>query len=189
MVEKTASGKGGRETPTRLTPGPFEDGSVADASRRDSGGATGGGKLSGFGVSGLRGPAPAQQDQEIPRLAGRQAEIRQAAEDLALKLRGYHLPTGDIEGSVASMKHVEDAITTRDGLALRQAFNRALDALGNAKTAVRRETGLQRERTSRLPAWMRDEIMMGLRDGMPRGYEDLIREYFRALAEKAGEIR
>ena len=188
MVEKTASGKGGRETPTRLTPGPFEDGSVADASKGDSGGATGGGKLSGFGASGLRGPAPAQRDQEIPRLAGRQAEIRQAAEELALKLRGYHLPTGDIEGSIASMKRVEHAITTRDGLALRQAFNRALDALGNAKTAVRRETGLQRERT-RLPAWMRDEIMMGLRDGMPRGYEDLIREYFRALAEEAGGVR
>ena len=58
MVGDTAEGKGGRETPTRLDPEPFEQGSVKDTAKNDPGGATGGGKLSGFGAEGLRGPAP-----------------------------------------------------------------------------------------------------------------------------------
>ena len=35
MVEKTASGKGGRNTPSRLTPSPFEQGSIKDTSARN----------------------------------------------------------------------------------------------------------------------------------------------------------
>ena len=62
-------------------------------------------------------------------------------------------------------------------------LRRVVDALGEARQAVKEETGLVREH-SKLPAWMRDEISTGLQDGMPKGYEEMIAEYFRALAEK-----
>jgi len=187
MVEATAQGKGGRETPTRLTPSPFEPGSVEDSSNESTGGATGGGKLSGHTGEGLRGPAPPPRLADTARLAGQQALIRQSAEALALRLRAYHLPTGDLEGSINSMKKFEQAARRGDGLGIRRSFSRVIDALEHARKAVRVEVGLHREH-SKLPSWARHEIMTGLSEGAPKGYEKMIAEYFRAMAEKsAGE--
>ena len=92
MVSDTAEGKGGQETPTRLTSEPFEQGSVKDSAKQDKGGATGGGKLSGFTGEGLRGPSAPPSNQKMPRLAEQQAKLRQQAEALALKLRRYRVP-------------------------------------------------------------------------------------------------
>jgi hypothetical protein len=183
FVEETADGKGGRETPTRLSPTPFEQGSVKDAAKGDQGGATGGGKLSGFGQQGLRGPTAPPMAQAAPRLADRQAKIRQQAEALAMKLRAYRLPTGDLETAIASMRKVEETVRKMDGAQLKQHYNRVLDALGGAREAVKAETGLVREQV-KLPGWMRDEITTGLQDGLPKGYEEMVAEYFRALAGK-----
>ena len=75
MVQDSAVGKGGQETPTRLSNTPFEQGSVKDSSKESGSGATGGGKLSGFDAEGLRGPAPPPQlKQAMARLAGKQQE-------------------------------------------------------------------------------------------------------------------
>lgn len=182
MVEETASGKGGRKTPSRLTPSPFEKGSIKDTSREDPGGATGGGKLSGASGEGLRGPVPPPLLQSMARLAGQQATIRQEAEAVALKLRKYHLPGGDLESSILEMKHLEGAARQGYGLGIRQSYSRAMDSLQDTRKTIRAETGLRREQT-RLPEWMRKEIMTSLEDGIPRGYEEMVGAYFRALAE------
>ena len=182
MVEETASGKGGRNTPSRLTPSPFEQGSIKDTSREEPGGATGGGKLSGAAGTGLRGPTPPPLLQSMARLAGQQSTIRQEAEAVALKLRKYHLPTGDLESSILEMQHLETAARQGYGLGIRQSFSRVMDSLQDARKTIRAETGLRREQT-RLPEWMRNEIMTSLEDGIPRGYEEMVAAYFRALAE------
>ncbi len=182
MVSDTAEGKGGRETPTRLTPEPFEQGSVRDSARSDKGGATGGGKLSGFTGEGLRGPTPAPANQKLPRLADQQAKIRQQAEALALRLRRYHLPSGELETSVHAMNQFEQAARRNDGLGVRRAFHGAVDALGEANKTVREQVAVKREQ-NKLPTWMRDEIRVGVQDGVPKGYEEMVGEYFRALAE------
>ena len=113
MVGNTAVGKGGNETPTRMTSTPFENGSVADQSHDTKGGATGGGKLAGFGQDGLRGPMPPEVQQRVRMLAQQQAQLRQQAESLALQLRKERRPTGDLESAVAAMKKVEHARRTR----------------------------------------------------------------------------
>ena len=182
MVSDTAEGKGGRETPTRLTPEPFEQGSVKDSAKDDKGGATGGGKLSGFTSEGLRGPAPPPSSDKLPRLADQQARIRQQAEALALKLRRYHLPGGDLETSINAMSKLENAARKNDGLAVRRAFNQSVDSLGRAKTTVQHEATVKREQ-NKLPGWMRDEIRVGAQDGIPKGYEEMVGDYFKALAE------
>jgi len=182
MVSDTAEGKGGRETPTRLTPEPFEQGSVKDSAKDDKGGATGGGKLSGFTSEGLRGPAAPPSSDKLPRLADQQARIRQQAEALALKLRRYHLPGGDLETSIASMSKLEQAARKNDGLGVRRAFNQSVDSLGRAKTTVQHEATVKREQ-NKLPGWMRDEIRVGAQDGVPKGYEEMVGDYFKALAE------
>ena len=45
--------------------------------------------------------------------------------------------------------------------------------------------GLRREHAS-LPEHLRDEILDGMRDGTPPGYEDMAAAYFRVLAEREG---
>ena len=146
------------------------------------GGATGGGKLSGTAGEGLRGPTPPPLLQSMARLAGQQTAIRQEAEAVALKLRSYHLPSGDLESSILEMKHLETAARQGYGLGIRQSFSRAMDALPDTRKTIRAETGLRREQT-RLPEWMRNEIMTSIEDGIPRGYEEMVGAYFRALAE------
>ena len=173
MVGDTAEGKGGRETPTRLSPTPFEQGSVKDSDTKSQGGATGGGKLSGIlSGEGLRGPPPPPSNQNAPRLAAQQAKIRQQAEALALKLRQYKLPSGDLEASVQSMRRLEDALKQKDGgrVCTGRSAARLMPCGRRDKSS---ESGVEfdatRERTASCPAWMRDEITTGLQDGAPRG--------------------
>jgi hypothetical protein len=182
MVSDTAEGKGGRETPTRLDPEPFEQGSVKDSAKDDQGGATGGGKLSGFAGEGLRGPTAPGSNQKMPRLAEQQAKIRQQAEALALQLRRYHLSSGALETSVNAMNQLEQTARKNDGLGVRRAFNQAVSALGEAKKTVDQQVTVRREQ-DKLPPWMRAEIRTGVQDGIPKGYEQMAGEYFRALAE------
>ncbi len=182
MVSDTAEGKGGKETPTRLDPEPFEQGSVKDSSKEDTGGATGGGKLSGFAGEGLRGPTAPGSNQKMPRLAEQQAKIRQQAEALALQLRRYHVSSGDLETSANAMRQLEDAARKNDGLGVRRAFSQAVTTLNAARKSVDRQVAVRREQ-DKLPAWMREEIRVGVQDGIPKGYEEMAGEYFRALAE------
>ena len=73
FVGDEAVGKGGRKTPSRLTPDPFVKGQIKDHSKESAGGATGGGKESGKGGEGLEGPLPPQPRPARRRTAGRQA--------------------------------------------------------------------------------------------------------------------
>lgn len=185
MVEAAAEGKDGRKTPTRLTPSPFEQGSIEDKSKSPTGGASGGGKLSGFTGEGLRGPSPPPQSlKKMARLSGRQSMIRQQAEALSLKLRAYNLPTGDLESSIRNMKEFEMAAKKGDGLRLRRAYSRIVDHLRQSRKAVEGNGSIHREQ-SKLPDRYRKQIMKGLKDGVPKGYEKMIREYFKVLAEES----
>ena len=181
MVQDTAEGKEGRHTPTRVSPGPFESGSVQDTAKNDNGGATGGGKLSGGTEQGLHGPTPPPAPEKMARLSGEQAQIRQAAETLALRLRRYKLPSGNLEASIEAMQRLEAAAKKQDGLAVRRSYNSVIDGLAEARRGVRAEAGLHREK-ARLPEGVRRELMTGLSDSTPKGYEDVVADYFRQMA-------
>ncbi len=182
MVEETAQGKGGRETPSRLEPEPFESGSVKDSDTTDHGGPTGGGKVSGAAAEGLRGPVPPPLAHAMARLAGQQANIRQQAGALALELRRRHLPSGDVENAVQAMQGIERAAASAQIGGIRQRYAEAVDALRAARegasaapAAVRRER-IDLDRTRR-------DLTQGEREGVPAGYEEMSSAYFRALAE------
>jgi hypothetical protein len=186
MVESEAVGKGGRQTPTRVTPSPFEAGSVKDQSEEDPGGSTGGGKLSGFAGQGLRGPAPTPRLDKMARLEGKQAEIRQNAERLSLHLRAWQAPTGDIDTAVAAMRKVEALARTGRGGGIRQAYHETLDAMRQARTAVAGEAAVRRERAP-MGRSESEELWSALREQLPPGYEEMAAAYFRRLAEEAGK--
>lgn len=100
-----------------------------------------------------------------------------------LRLRAWHLPTGDMENAIEEMRQAQAALRRGDGIGLRQAHTRVLDGLRESRDAVRNETGLRRERMN-LPKWVRAEILGALRDPVPKGFEQLVADYFTTLSRQ-----
>ena len=132
MVGNTAVGKGGNETPTRMTSTPFENGSVDDTVEGHEGRRDGRRQACRCGQDGLRGPMPpAVAAASCTMLADQQSKLRQQAESLALQLRKQRRPTGDLESAIAG----DEAIGGR-GAAARTA-------LASCRVITRRSTRLQ----------------------------------------------
>ena len=180
MVADEAEGKGGRETPTRLSPGAFEQGSVKDKMQGSAGGATGGGKVSGGDGEGLRGPVPPQLQQAMQRLAGNHAQLQQQAGEVALRLRAQHAGSPELETAAAALGAAARAASAGDAIALRQRHDQAVEALRAARSSAI-ATGTARERID----LRRQESGITSQAGerVPPGYEALVQRYYQALAE------
>jgi hypothetical protein len=180
FVEKEATGKGGRKTPTRLTQSPYEKGTVVDKSKDSQGGATGGGKQSGVGDDGLTGVTPDQDPDIAERLAGNQGELRQRMKALMKKLTERNLPTGDLQEALRKL-----AILGQSGkgssIDVRRVKSEIVAALRNARTAldtvaVAEHENLKRRRTKTFV------VKHHQQEKVPSGYEDYVGSYFKALA-------
>ena len=187
MVQSAAEGKEGRQTPSRVTPTPFENGSVDDKSKQDPGGATGGGKLSGFAGQGLRGPAPPPRLDAMQRLAGKQSAIRQTAEKLSLGLRNQGAPSGVLDEAILRMREVETLARRGRGGEIRRAYTEAAGALREARDGLRQEPVVRQERGG-LSRQEAAALWTGLQEGVPVGYEDLVAAYYRRLAEGGAAV-
>jgi len=123
FVEETATGKGGRRTPTRLSPDDFSKGEVQDTSEEAPTGATGGGKISGSGQEGLEGPVPPEVQRRMGALAGKQAQLRNKAEGVKAGLQVRNYESFTLDRAIDAMRRVE-----RDLLSGR--YHNALCAFG-----------------------------------------------------------
>ncbi|MBE7463050.1 MAG: hypothetical protein HS116_06080 [Planctomycetes bacterium] len=183
FVEQTADGKGGRQTPSRVTPDPFEAGQVDDKSQDAVGGATGGGKESGVAGQGLRGEPPPETKEKLQRLQGQQAQLRQQAEKIQTQLKAYHLPSSDMAEAIRRMNKIEEQLQAGRGFNLRQAHSQLLDQLKDAKQAVGYKAEIDLERSRELPKHVREKILSGMQAPSPQGYQDLLEAYYKALVE------
>jgi hypothetical protein len=183
-VGDEAVGKGGRKTPSRLTPDPFMQGQIKDHSRDAQGGATGGGKESGEGGEGLEGPSPGHRgERDTSRLAGKQAALRNKAEGVDLQhfqVMGYHHT--DLQKMIELMAQIErDLKAGRYQNALRQR-KVMLEGLGNVKQFMEGEFEVRQDTTVNLPTDIQKEILGSMQDPSPAGWEELNRQYFERLA-------
>ena len=184
FVEKTATGKGGRRTPTRLTPDPFEKGVVDDRSKDPPGGATGGGKISGGGAEGLEGPVPPETQQQMKALAGRQAELRQKAERIELRLKVNNYPTKELSRTIKLMKSMERGLQSgryhnvlrKKGIVLRNMKDTQMFLQGKVR--------INRDRSLNLPSRLQEDILdaRGDQDTI-KGFERLLQGYYQALSK------
>lgn len=183
FVGDEAVGKGGRMTPSRLTPDPYVKGQINDHSKDPQGGATGGGKESGQGGEGLEGPAPRSPgSRDMERLAGKQAALRNKAEgvDVQFQVGGYHHT--DLQKMLDVMANVErDLRSGRYQNALRQR-QILTDGLGNIKQYIEGEFQVKQDHSTNLPANIQKEILGSMQEASPPGWEELNREYFGGLA-------
>jgi len=184
MVEDTATGKGGRRTPTRLTPDPFQAGQIDDRDPEPAGGATGGGKLSGAGGEGLEGPVPPQLSQEMKRLAGNQAQLRNRAESVALQFKVANYPTYQLEEAITTMEQIElDLRSGRYRNVLRQKPV-LLRTLKDTRAFLVGEIRTSYDRSAPLPPYLRDQLSDARSRPAPEGYQDLIDKYYERLSER-----
>lgn len=183
MVGEEAVGKGGRRTPSRLTPDPYMKGQIQDHSRDPVGGATGGGKESGEGGAGLEGPPPPDRgDRERSRLAGKQAALRNKAEAIDLQFQILNFHRTDLRRLIELMAQVEADIRAgryQNALRQRQVM---LEGLRSVKEYVAGEFQVRQDYSPNLPADVQKEILGSMQDPSPVGWEELNRMYFERLA-------
>ncbi|HUW84240.1 MAG TPA: hypothetical protein VMZ31_15755 [Phycisphaerae bacterium] len=183
MVEQTATGKGGRRTPTRLSPDPFQAGEIQDTSGEAPGGATGGGKLSGVGGEGLEGPVPPEIKRELGRLASRQASLRNRAEKIDIQLQGAKLDSfARLDGLIRLMRLTEDDLRN---YRYRNALRRRRVLVGEMETLYGSLAGPQRFRrdASSGPARRNWTDIYDVReDDFPPAYRDALRRYYETLS-------
>jgi hypothetical protein len=181
FVEESATGKGGRNTPTRLDPTAFQQGQISDTSTDPVGGATGGGKVSGQGGEGLEGPVPPGTSEQMKRLAQKQAQIRNSAERLNLQYQLGRYDNFKLTQATALMRRVEsDLNANRYSTALRRR-DVLLDAVDTSHLLLSGEISVQHDTTPTASRKTRDEINDVMNGDLPAAWGDALRTYYRKL--------
>ncbi len=181
FVEKTATGKGGRKTPTRLTQSPYEKGTVEDSSRDAQGGASGGGKQSGTGNEGLIGVSPDQDPDIKERLTGTRGELRQRAEALLRKLGKRQLPTGDLREALNKMARLKNLPAKGNEVEIKQLKQEIAGALRNAGIALVLSINAGKEKVKQQKI-RNFTVKYQQKEKVPTEYQDCVSGYFKALA-------
>jgi hypothetical protein len=184
MVEETASGKGGRNTPTRLDPTPFQQGQIKDESKDPVGGATGGGKLSGQGGSGLEGPVPPGMEKEMKRLAEKQAQLRNAAERLNIKYQLGRYDNFKLLESIAIMRRIEADLDANRYQNVLRRKDVVLDAIDTSRMLVGGEIHVQHDTTPALSTRMEDQIHDAMKGDLPPAWSEALKTYYEKLGRE-----
>ena len=183
FVEDKAVGKGGRRTPTRLTPEPFQQGQINDTSKEPAGGATGGGKLGGAGGEGMEGPLPPALKKELKRLAGKHAQLRNKAERIQAGFRATDFANYQFLKAITLMTRVQHALDNyRYANALRQK-EVTLSALQRTRMLLSGKIDVTTDATANMPKYIKDDIEDAMKAKLPPEYREALRKYFLRLAE------
>jgi len=184
FVGDTASDKGGRNTPTRLEPTPFQAGVIKDTSKGPTGGATGGGKISGQGASGLEGPVPPKTKAEMQRLAGMEAQLRNDAERLNLKYQLGRYDNFKLLQSITNMRRVEsDLAANRYQNALRHS-DEVVDDLTTSDILLSGGINVKADDSAAGPAHTSKDIQDAAQADLPAAWSQALRQYYQKLSDQ-----
>ncbi len=184
MVEETATGKGGRPTPTRLDPTPFQQGQIKDTSKDPVGGATGGGKMSGQGGAGLEGPVPPKMKEEMQRLADKQAQLRNQAERLNLQYQVGKYDNFKMLEAIAMMRRTEsDLKANRYQMAMRRK-DLLLDSMDTSHLLLSGQIHVKQDTSPTMSGKMEEQINDAMKGDLPAAWSDALKEYYRKLSQE-----
>jgi len=176
MVEKTATGKGGRKTPARLTPDNLEPGQIQDTSGETPLGPTGGGKVSGWGPEGLRGEV---QDLSFRYglMAERQKKLIEKAEKLLRNLKILNIYNPQLEKSISAMKKFQIQLQEGRYQNLLKTKQVVVSQLKEVRQNLAKRTIVKVE-NSKVPGKRRN-LGSVWEEKIPTGYEEIVTKYLR----------
>jgi hypothetical protein len=180
MVEKTASGKGGRQTPARLTPDNIEPGQVQDASNENQIGPTGGGKTSGWGPRGLKGPVN-DASFRYAELAEKQTKIIEKAEKLERELKILNIYNPQLERSISAMKQFTIQLKEGRYNNLLTTKQMTIAHLKQAQQVLTYQAIVKVENSERVEKKKR-ELSSMWDEKIPSGYEGIVRKYYENIS-------
>jgi hypothetical protein len=166
---------------------PLEDGQVEDQDEGAQTGGTGLGKTADsttqFGTGGKLPPKVLDMMEETLQT---QENIRQASEDLVLKLKRHNLSVTELEASIAAMKNLEESLKRGDGIAIRSAYAETVNSLRKSHGAVGRQVAAQYT-DSKASGRKLDNMLSRNRKLNFKGYNHMVSAYFEALAKNESE--
>ncbi len=176
MVEKTATGKGGRQTPARLTPDNFEPGEIQDKSKENPLGPTGGGKTSGWGPSGLTG-FEGDTTFRYNQLLEKQKEIIDKAEKILLELKSTNIYNPQLEKAISQMKNFQIQLKTGRYNELLKTKSEIISSLKEFNHSFVRRELIKKEKIEKEKTG--ESISKNIyQDKIPDGYENIVLKYF-----------
>ncbi len=187
MVESVATGKGGRDTQTRMTNDAMGEGQVEDLSTEATGGVTGGGKIAGTTGYGLLSPSAPAQPDVLQKLAQKQANLRQQAVSLQGQLMRMRLPGAQLERSIQSMRQIEAAIQNGRYDNLRDLGAVVVQDLKSQRQITQEQIQLRHDPTVGMSDDMRHRTRQGADEEFPEAYRTLLSAYYDALAAQNGQ--
>lgn len=161
---------------------PLESGQVKDEDMKAQTGGTGLGKSSdSTAMFGVGGKLPSKVLDMMKAAEQKQLNIRQSAEEVALKLESHNLPTMGLKESIEAMKEVEESLKSRTGVGIREAYDEAVGSLKRTHQAIGRQIALQysEQATGQKAA----DMLSRQQQNRFKGYEHMISAYFEALAK------
>ncbi|MGB9677899.1 MAG: hypothetical protein ACPLZ9_04700, partial [Candidatus Ratteibacteria bacterium] len=176
MVEKTATGKGGRQTPTRLIPDNLEPGEIQDRSKENPFGPTGGGKISGWGPSGLTG-FEGDITFRYNTMVEKQKEIIDKAEKLLLELKSVNIYNPQIEKAISQMKNFQMQLKAGKYNELLKIKSETISLLKQFNQSFIRKELIKKEKIEKgkTGQFVSHNIYQ---DKIPEGYEKIVFKYF-----------
>jgi hypothetical protein len=127
---------------------------------------------------------PQRPQREMERMANKQAELRNRAESVDVKFKVLNYHHTDLKRMIDAMAAVErDLRSGRYQSALRQR-EILLDGLGSMKTYLEGEFQIRQDQTTNLPGDIQKDLLSGMQEASPDGWEELNRKYFESLANE-----
>ena len=170
--------------PPRMSNTPGESGSVPDEGSQPAT-AVGLGKSTGTPTDfGRKGRLPPDQYDKLRDFEGEVSNIRENTNQLMLALDKYNLPTTDLRKALLRLEQIQMATKGGDGVKIRQAVSDAIAHMDAAQQAVARAIELRRREQAEYRK-KHQHGSDGSAETVPDGYKDIVKTYFRRLAEQS----
>ena len=182
LVQNKVMGLGGRKTPARLTPDPFQKGIIPEEKATETGGATGGGKISGAGGEGLPGMPPPEIELKLRMLHDQQLQVMSRAKNIAKGLDRLNYPSDMLNESINLMEDVCGDIKNYQARRLLQRQQVILTNLKDAQAAVIQTSKIQRDRSISVPKDLRRKLTTVKDEEYIPKYNKLLKAYYEKLS-------